>query len=242
MPDRLCIISDIHGNLEALRKVLELLKGFDSPIVCLGDIVGYGANPNECIRLIKDRQIKSVMGNHDAAAIGLMDLNWFNPTAKQAIKWTANKLTAESKSFLESQKKSIKIGGAFLVHGSPMNPITEYVNNISVANDCFEFIEEDITLVGHTHVPLSFAYNRDQIKVEHYIDGGKFTINGRCILNPGSVGQPRDGNKMASFAVIDFKVKEFTVYRTHYDVNLASRKILDSGLPEFLASRILNGI
>ena len=242
MPDRLCIISDIHGNLEALRKVLELLKGFDSPIVCLGDIVGYGANPNECIRLIKDRQIKSVMGNHDAAAIGLMDLNWFNPTAKQAIKWTANKLTAESKSFLESQKKSIKIGGAFLVHGSPMNPITEYVNNISVANDCFEFIEEDITLVGHTHVPLSFAYNRDHIKVEHYIDGGKFTINGRCILNPGSVGQPRDGNKMASFAVIDFKVKEFTVYRTHYDVNLASRKILDSGLPEFLASRILNGI
>ena len=242
MPDRLCIISDIHGNLEALRKVLELLKGFDSPIVCLGDIVGYGANPNECIRLIKDRQIKSVMGNHDAAAIGLMDLNWFNPTAKQAIKWTANKLAVESKSFLESQKKSIKIGGAFLVHGSPMNPITEYVNNISVANDCFEFIEEDITLVGHTHVPLSFAYNRDQIKVEHYIDGGKFTINGRCILNPGSVGQPRDGNKMASFAVIDFKVKEFTVYRTHYDVNLASRKILDSGLPEFLASRILNGI
>jgi len=242
MPDRLCVISDIHGNLEALEKVLGLLEDYNCPVICLGDIVGYGANPNECVSLIKDRQIKSVMGNHDAAAVGLIDLNWFNPIAKRAIKWTTNKLTTESKSFLKSQKKSIKIGEAFMVHGSPMDPITEYVSNIFVANNCFEFLEEDITLVGHTHVPLSFTYNRDQIKVEHYINGGKFTINGRCILNPGSVGQPRDGNQMASYAVLDFKNKEFFVYRTHYDINLASKKILDSGLPEFLASRIRIGI
>lgn len=242
MPNSLFVISDIHGNLEALEKVLELLDDFDGQIVCLGDIVGYGANPNECIELIMDHNIKSVMGNHDAAAIGKMDLNWFNSVAKKAVEWTQQELTDKSKRFLESQKTSIKIESAYIVHGSPMEPITEYVNNIYVANDCFEFIGEDIILVGHTHVPISFSCKLDHIKVEHFPSGGNFKINGRCILNPGSVGQPRDGNPKASYAVLDFSSDKFTVYRTDYNVYRASKKILDAGLPGFLASRISIGV
>ena len=230
MADRLCLISDIHGNLEALERVLDLLVEFDSPIVCLGDIVGYGANPNECIDLILEYKIKSVMGNHDAAALGKIDLNWFNPVAKKAILWTVDELTDKSRSFLEKQKTSIKVNRAYIVHGSPMDPISEYVNNIYVANDCFEFIEEDIILVGHTHIPSSFAFSRREIEVEQYVTGGKFKINGRCILNPGSVGQPRDGNPMTSYAILDFSSKEFTVYRKNYDYTKASKKILDEGL------------
>ncbi len=239
--DRICLVSDIHSNLEAFEKVLESVTKFDCPILCLGDIVGYGANPNECIELVKGHGIRSVLGNHDAAAIGEIDTAWFNDRARYSAEWTANQLTEESRLFLEGLKTEMRFGRALLVHGSPMDPISEYVSNTHIADEVFHFVGDDLIIVGHTHVPCSFADAPEEIIATDYVHGGTFKISSRCILNPGSVGQPRDANPMASYGVLDFSELEFSVFRTYYDVKKASRKILSAGLPESLASRLFEG-
>lgn len=220
---------------------MKSITKLDCPILCLGDIVGYGANPNECIKLVMEHGIRSVLGNHDAAAIGKIDMTWFNDRARYSAEWTANQLTEESRLFLGGLKTEMRFGRALLVHGSPMDPISEYVSNTYVADEVFHFVEDDLIIVGHTHVPLSFADSKEGIIARDYIHGGSLKIASRCILNPGSVGQPRDGNPMASYAILDLREMEFSVFRTYYDVKKASRKILSAGLPESLAERLFEG-
>ncbi|MDY6931769.1 MAG: metallophosphoesterase family protein [Halobacteriota archaeon] len=239
--DQVCLISDIHGNLEALEKVLESITKLNHPILCLGDIVGYGASPNECIELVREYEIRCVLGNHDAAAIGKIDTVWFNGRARLAAEWTARNLSEDGRTFLENLKTEMRFGRALLVHGSPMDPISEYVGNTYVADEVFHFVEDELIILGHTHVPLSFADTKDRIIARDYLHGGSLKIDSRCILNPGSVGQPRDGNPMASYAILDLSEMEFFVHRVYYDVKKAASKILSAGLPESLAERLFIG-
>ncbi|MDY6964494.1 MAG: metallophosphoesterase family protein [Halobacteriota archaeon] len=240
--DCIGLISDIHGNLEAFKKVLKEIEEHDCPIFCLGDVVGYGADPNEVIELVIEKNIRCIMGNHDAAAIGKMDTTWFNERARRAIEWTSNELTKKGRNFLESLKKEMRFGDAYMVHGSPMDPISEYVDNSFVAEESLNFVDDIIIIVGHTHVPCSFSERVGKIELERYLHGGTFTIDTRSVLNPGSVGQPRDGNPMASYAILEFSKREFTVFRTYYDIGKASEKILKAGIPKSLAERLFIGL
>lgn len=237
---RVAIISDIHSNLEALEAVLEKIKGVDE-IVCLGDIVGYGSDPNECIRLVKEHNMKCVMGNHDLATI-TGDVEWFNPHAARAILWTRRVISDENRKFLSTLGKKMKLDLGFqtlAVHGSPMDPIWEYVMDDHAARECFDAAGERLILLGHTHIACSFVLD-EMIAVNTYQHGGELKLDRRAILNPGAVGQPRDYNPQASFAILE--EDRITVHRIDYDVQKASQKILNAQLPSFLAQRLLVGI
>lgn len=234
------IISDIHSNLEALQTVLEKMPSVD-PIICAGDIVGYGANPNECVGLIKDRNIRCVLGNHDRAVL-TGDTSWFNPLAAKAVHWTRNALHSECREFLAGLPEKLSFDFDFpllVVHGSPMNPVEEYVLEERGARRCFEAAKQDLIIIGHTHVAQSFSLGKT-VETGYYKGGGVLNLGGRTIINAGSVGQPRDGNWMASYAVIEGRRAE--IFRVAYDVESASKKILGAGLPQFFADRLHAGI
>ncbi len=225
---KLAIISDIHSNLEALETVLkEIERQKVDKIYCCGDVVGYGANPNECLEILKQRSISSVMGNHDWAVIN-ENTNWFNVNAAQAIFWTIDNLKEDNLEFLQKfpEKSAMKVKDyrILMVHGSPRNPIWEYVYPPDVDDNFVKDLEFDIIIMGHTHIPF--------IK----------KIGKKLILNPGSVGQPRDSNPQASFAVVDIDKFSAKIVRMDYDIDKASQKIIKAGLPEFLALRLHSGI
>jgi len=237
------IISDIHSNLEALQTVLEKMSSVDS-IICAGDVVGYGANPNECVGLIKDRGIQCVLGNHDRAVL-TGDTSWFNPLAAKAVHWTRNALHNECREFLAGLPEKFTFDFDFpllVVHGSPMNPVEEYVLEERGARRCFEATKQEIIIIGHTHVAQSFSLVGVDpvVELRLYKNGGVLNLGGRTIINAGSVGQPRDGNWMASYAVIEGRRAE--IFRVAYDVESTSKKILGAGLPQFFADRLHAGI
>lgn len=233
---RIAIISDIHSNLEALTKAFEIIdtKNVDE-IVCLGDIVGYGANPNECVELIKKRVKYAVIGNHDyAVAVDPSELLYFSSHARESDLWTREVLTKENLDFLKSLPFTISFKDLLFVHSSPAQPREwEYIFTEAQARVQFSYFKEKICFIGHSHLPGIFpetgSYN------------GKLDRNTRYIINVGSIGQPRDGDWRLSFGIFDINTWTYEQIRSEYDVEKASTKIIQNGLPELLAKRILVG-
>lgn len=230
---RILLISDIHGNLTALEAVLKKAGEYDS-VWCLGDIVGYGPNPNECIQLIKEQPgLKCVLGNHDAAAIEIIGSEAFNPSARTSCHWTRKELTDESKEFLLSLPEKIKTKFGVLVHGSLNDHIVEYLLDTEKAKMNFGLFGGDLCLVGHTHLPMYFREHPDGLIEERFIreDSLKVHLEDRMICNPGSVGQPRDHNPRASFAVVNTDVMTITYQRVKYDVEKTKLRMAHHKLP-----------
>jgi predicted phosphodiesterase len=237
------IFSDIHSNLEALEAVIKAYQSESIDMyLCLGDIVGYGANPVECIQIIKDLTQIVVAGNHDWAAAGLFSLEYFNTWARQAIIWTKQSMDLASRDFLASLSLIYENQDFIIVHGSLNQPEEfNYLTNSSEASQTFALMAKPICFLGHTHSVETFIRDK-QGNVNYQIDV-RFKLNKghQYIVNVGSIGQPRDGNNKASFCIYDTEEKEVLIKRVSYDVKTAQRKILTNGLPQFLAARLSTG-
>ncbi len=241
---RYAILGDIHSNLEAFETVLRDADGkggFDS-IWCLGDVVGYGPDPNECIERLRQFEHVCVAGNHDWAAIGEMDTADFNPVAAQACQWTAQQLTAENIDYLQNLPLSICQKDFTLVHGSPREPIWEYLLSIEGAQDNFNHFETTYCLVGHSHVPLIFELVDSKVVYEMFPEGARLKLGERrMIINPGGVGQPRDGDPRASYALYDTEARTIYHHRVEYDIQATQKRMEEQGLPMPLIMRLSVG-
>jgi len=238
---RCAILADIHSNLAALTAVLKDIedKGGVDEVWCLGDIVGYGAEPRECIKLLREYNPVCVAGNHDLGAVGKLELSFFNPAAAEACSWTAEKLNPGDLRYLEDLPKTVKKGDFLLVHGSPSSPLLEYVVSNSIAERNFSFFDTRYCLVGHTHVPLAFKQEENKVSSISLSSGiGLVMGKQRMIINPGAVGQPRDGDPRASYAIYDSEGGIFRVYRIPYDIRAAQDKMMQAGLPISLVTRL----
>ncbi|MEJ2054076.1 MAG: metallophosphoesterase family protein [Calditrichaceae bacterium] len=234
----IAILSDIHSNLEALRAAFDYIGQNDiEKVYCLGDIVGYGPNPNECVELIRDRCEIILMGNHDYAAIGQANIEYFNEYAKMSTRWTIEQLNKENFEFLKGLPFSHQTDDMLLVHSSPSNPSHwYYVLSVQDARIEMQSFSEHICLIGHSHVPVVFSgqnFNRERTQ--------KLNPDRKYIINVGSVGQPRDGNPNPCFAVLDLEGNNLEYIRLEYDINTTHDKIVKAGLPLFLAERLLKG-
>lgn len=238
---RVAVIADIHSNLEALDAVLADLKDLKE-IWCLGDVVGYGPNPNECCEIIKNRAKYCVAGNHDWGVMGKTDLSWFNIFAVEAIKITQKILNEKSRIFLENLLEIKKLDEVILVHGSVKNPITEYIFETHQAEVSFANFSRRFCFVGHTHYPVVFIKENGVVEiVPHFQKKIKFKEDCRYIINPGSVGQPRDGDWRASFGIFDDQNLTFEWRRIEYPVKKTQEKMRKLGLPQFLIQRLVLG-
>ena len=249
---RCAIVSDIHGNLDALEAVLADAGEVDQ-FWCLGDLVGYGPQPNECIEALRSRAALCVAGNHDWAAIGKMDTAEFNPEASEAALWTGARLTDENRHFLATLPEQVVAGdsGEFtLVHGSPRDPIWEYLTHVSLARLNFDYFQTPYCLVGHTHVPLVFERPLSEGRGPNYrtivpeADQAMPLGPARLIVNPGSVGQPRDGNPQAAYMRYESDgagTATMTLRRIAYPVATVQQKMRDAGLPPRLITRLTYG-
>ncbi len=235
------VISDIHSNLTALEKVLSVAGKYDA-VWCLGDIVGYGPDPNECIAVVRDLpNLVCVRGNHDAATLGEVDQHTFNHEASIAISWTKRVLSAQSQSYLLQLPETEKMDTVTLVHGSPRNPVWDYVMDYMTALRMFQFFDTQICMLGHTHVPAFWVENESNSKKNLVLDFQKKPIQGRVIVNPGSVGQPRDHDPRASFALFDTEKLTWELRRVEYDIESVQQRIKKAGLPWRHAMRLQEG-
>jgi len=232
---RIAIISDIHSNLEALQKALELIeKKRVDQIVCLGDLVGYGANPNECIELTRKHTSHILLGNHDQAAFDLSQTEHFNRHARTAAYWTNQTLTEANLEFLKTLPLDYTIDDLTFIHASPKDPQEwNYIFSAFEARANFEFFQTKICFIGHTHIPGIFP---EDLKTQ------KIHKANRYIINVGSVGQPRDGNWRLSFGIFDTGTWTYELVRSEYDVQSAADKIIANDLPRFLADRLFAGV
>ncbi|HVF11881.1 MAG TPA: metallophosphoesterase family protein [Actinomycetota bacterium] len=236
-------ISDVHANLPALEAVLDDVDGQQlDALICLGDLVGYGASPNEVIDLVSDKADVSLAGNHDLAAVGSFDLSLFNLHARASAEWTSKELTSANVSLLSSLRSQREVFGLSVAHASIKDPVSEYVSNPQVAAENFAIADFDIAVVGHTHVPAVFALMGQFVTGERIPHGRTDLTGQRSIVNPGSVGQPRDGEPRASWATFDSSTSIFEVRRVEYDVRRAQEAIIRAGLPKFLATRLEEGM
>lgn len=238
---RILVFSDIHSNLTALETVLAAAGNVDG-YWCLGDIVGYGPDPNECIARVRELpDLVCVRGNHDAATLGEVDQQTFNHEAGLAITWTKRVLNAESQEFLLSLPERLVKDDVTIVHGSPRNPVWDYVMDYMTALRMFQFFETRICLVGHTHVPAIWKESENTHPKSPVMDFKKTSILTKTILNPGSVGQPRDHDNRASFAFFDPDQSTWELRRVAYDINSVQERIKKSGLPWRHALRLHEG-
>ena len=237
------IFSDVHSNLEALEAVIkEYKKEAIDTYLCLGDVVGYAANPNECVDKVKRLARVTVCGNHDWASVGLFSANYFNPVAGEAINWTKHYLNDEAWVFLESLKTVYEFDDLTLVHGTLDNPADfNYMVDCYDASETFELLNSNVCFVGHTHVAGVFI--QDQHKNIRYSNPSSLGLKdgNRCIVNVGSVGQPRDDNPAAAYCIYDTHKNEILIKRIGYDVGVTRNKIIDAGLPRFLGDRLIAG-
>jgi len=240
---RYLILSDIHANLAAFEAVLShaALDTIDR-VWCLGDVVGYGPCPNECIsRLQELPEHVCVAGNHDWAAISRIGIAEFNPSAQVACRWTGEELTEENMVYLASLPTRVVEGECTLVHGSPREPIWEYIIYPSTAQLNFQFFDTRLCFVGHTHAPAIFREETSSHKFEISIPvpGAPIPLDReRLIINPGSVGQPRDGDPRASYMIFDPEASSIEYQRVTYDVSSTQRLMTERGLPESLVNRL----
>jgi diadenosine tetraphosphatase ApaH/serine/threonine PP2A family protein phosphatase len=241
---RYAILADIHSNLAALQAVLDDIegKGGVDEMWCLGDIVGYGPEPGECIKLLRKYNPICVVGNHDLGAIGKLDLSYFNPAAAEACQWTAEKLNPVDARYLEDLPTTVQKDDFLLVHGSPAEPVLEYVMSTSIAEKNFSFFESHFCLVGHTHVPLAFKEEGGSCTPISLSPGIGLVLGvNRMIINPGGVGQPRDGDPRASYAIYESEGRMLRLYRVPYDIRATQDKMMQAGLPIQLVTRLEQG-
>jgi predicted phosphodiesterase len=244
---KVAVISDIHANLPALEAVLaEIDKDPPDEIWCLGDVVGYGAQPNECARITAERSDLCLAGNHDLAALGALDISSFSPAAAEAAVWTQGQLADESRAFLESLEPTGESRDVALYHASPRDPIWEYVLWPDQAGACIASQATRVAMIGHSHVALCFRADddgdADATQGAQATAGTTLDIaEGRWLLNPGSVGQPRDGDPRAAWLILDTDAWSATYARVEYPVEEAARGIIEAGLPEHLGRRLAVG-
>jgi predicted phosphodiesterase len=240
---KILILSDIHANITALNSVLEDASDFDETW-CLGDIVGYGPDPNECIERIQALpNLSCIIGNHDAAALGTISVESFNMEAKLSILWLKSQLTPSNRAFLGSLQTQKKINDVLLVHGSPRSPIWEYMLDRYIANENFDCFDLNLCFVGHTHMPAVFEKlnSNGNVSVNILKPDETFQITTKSILNPGSVGQPRDHDRRSSYVFFDTENNTWQLKRIEYDYQSVQKRIRNAGLPIHHALRLAYG-
>lgn len=241
----IALVSDIHANLVALEAVLEQLPVYDQ-LWCLGDTVGYGPQPNACLQYMQELATYTLTGNHDLGCLGKESLAEFNDIARIANEWTGQQLTTELRAFLDAcPAKLVAEPHATLAHASPRDPVWEYIESVDSARANLAYFESSICFVGHTHVPIRFAYEPDgTIEFSHMPRGETVLLRPgtRYIINPGSVGQPRDQNPQAAYALWDTEANTIRFERIGYDIRATQKQILQAGLPAELAERLALGM
>ena len=241
---RALIVADIHSNLEAFQSVIQDAEprgGFDQ-IWSLGDLVGYGPDPGACIDLMRQHDHRAVAGNHDLASIGKLSLEAFNPHAAEANRWTATQLTEEHSAYLAGLSLKLELEEFTVVHGSPRDPIWEYVVSVGAAVASFLHFDTYWCLVGHSHIPFICRPSEEgAVFLSLPLDTPLVLRSERLIINPGGVGQPRDGDPRASYVLYDSDPGTVMHHRVEYDIPTTQEKIRGHGLPEFLAERLAHG-
>lgn len=240
------VFSDIHGNLEAFLAVLVFFEQEKvSSFICCGDIVGYGPNPNECIEeLLALKHCIIVGGNHDKAVVGMKDTRWFNDFASRAITWTRRQLTSSYHGFLTRMPNTADHSKFFVAHGSPRDPLDEYLLSPTQFQDSLEYFQSPICFVGHTHVPSCFLCDRlSRIKIKSPIAQEEIKIepDSQMLYNPGAVGQPRDGDPRAACAIYDTDRKTVRLHHIEYDIAKTQGKMRRAQLPLYLIDRLAEG-
>jgi predicted phosphodiesterase len=239
---RVAVISDVHANYHALEAVLRDVDGDGVDAVwCLGDTVGYGPRPNECCDEVRSRSDHCLVGNHDLVALGELDLGDFNDEAAAAARWTAEVLVPEARDFLQHLEPSGHVQGVDLFHASARDPVWEYVLTEEAARATLELSTATIVLVGHSHVALAIAQESGEVVGGLAPGGTEVALEGRWLLNPGSVGQPRDGDPRAAWLLLDLGRRFAAFRRVAYSVEQTQSEMRDRGLPELLASRLARG-
>ena len=237
------LLSDIHANLTALEAVLADAGNVEA-VWCLGDLVGYGPDPNECVeRVAALPNLRCVMGNHDAAALRQIEVDAFNPEARAALLWTQQRLSATNLTFLESLPEMVEVDQITLVHGSPRQPVWEYLLDTRTATINFDYFETLYCFVGHTHLPVIYYLPDDQ-RMAHLIvpeNTTQVTLAPRAIINPGSVGQPRDRDPRAAYALLDMEDYTWEWHRVAYDIPSVQERMHQAKLPERHIVRLAAG-
>jgi diadenosine tetraphosphatase ApaH/serine/threonine PP2A family protein phosphatase len=243
---RYALIADIHANLTAFTAVLDDIehRGGVEEFWCLGDIVGYGPDPNQCIELLRKQKHICVVGNHDLAAIGKLSLADFNPDAASACRWTAQQLSPDDIEYLGGLPQVIERDDFTLVHGSPREPIWEYLVSAGSARESFAHFKTQFCLVGHSHFPLIFRQDEDGncSFIPWAATIGQVLGKSRMIINPGGIGQPRDSDPRASYAIYDSESKVVRLYRVPYDINATQVRMTRHNLPMRLVVRLEHGV
>lgn len=241
---RVAAISDIHANLPALESVLAAIDSVDvEEIWCLGDVVGYGAQPDACAELVRERCALCLVGNHDLAVLDTLDLTAFSEAAAAAVRWTRENVAASTLELLRGLAPVDSREGIALSHGSPRDPVWEYVLSSEQADACLDLQEERIGLIGHSHIALFFARpangRQDETRGAQAGDDTLLDLGGGdWLVNPGSVGQPRDGDPRAAWLELETAERTARFHRARYDVDRAAASIVAAGLPRRLADRL----
>ena len=242
---RYAVFSDVHANIEALEAVLAD-AGRRSPdaYLCLGDVVGYGPDPNACVDRVRRLGAAAIAGNHDRGAVGRLDHAAFSPLARAVIEWTAGELTEENRAFLAGLPDRFESPAFVAVHGSPREPVEEYILDLPTALAVFAETDFRVCLVGHTHLPGVFVRGKDgHIKAQDLRPDAVVRLSGgsRYIVNGGSVGQPRDGDPRAAYLIFDDEAPSVTLHRVAYPIAATQAKMAARGLPPLLSRRLAAG-
>jgi len=241
---RVLLISDIHANLTALEAVLNAAENYDS-VWFLGDLVGYGPDPNECVERIRALpDLVALKGNHDAATLNQLSTDAFNAEARYTVTWTQGNLSPENLAYLGELPAKVQVmDDVTLAHGSPRQPVWEYILNAQTATENFFFFETPGCFVGHTHLPSIFRLSDGRAQADLFvpIENSQFELSPRLILNPGSVGQPRDRDLRAAYAIFDLETKMTEFRRVAYDIPAVQKRMRKAGLPERHINRLESG-
>ncbi len=233
------VVSDIHSNLESLSAVFSMLSPEDG-LLCLGDIVGYGPNPNECVEMIRSRATSTVLGNHDVAVIDGFGIEYFNPAARKAMEWTQSVINEQNREWLNGLAYEVRVPDYLMVHGAPVNYF-EYILDKRGAARAFSSTDAPLILIGHTHLAEYYALDPSgKILHQHMQQGGELDLREgfRYLVNPGSTGQPRDLNPLAAFAFYDPDCKKITFKRYQYPIGDVQDKMRVAALPDALVGRL----
>jgi predicted phosphodiesterase len=240
---RILIISDIHANLSALEAVLEDAPQVDA-VWCLGDLVGYGPDPNECVKSVQQLpNLVCLLGNHDAAVTGVIEITSFNNEARLAVRWTQSVIASDNLDYLQALSPQTVVDSVSLAHGSPRQPMWEYLLDTRTAFENFEHFETPFCFVGHSHLPVVFQLENEHGATDLSIPAADSSLKmvPRAIYNPGSVGQPRDRDPRAAYAVFDSDRQTWTLRRVSYDIQSVQERMRSARLPERHIQRLIAG-
>ena len=242
---RIAIISDVHSNIEALSEVVKVIEELRADrVVCLGDVVGYGASPNECCGIVRDLAEVTLLGNHDAAVAGRMDYSFYYDAARQALDWSASVLDDENLTWLKSLPYTYRIGDVGFCHGSPVDPKAyEYIFALEQARELVPFVQElpEVTFIGHSHLCKAFAIGGNEV---NDVVAQKFGIRRgyKYIISVGSVGQPRDYDNRSCFVLYDTDARTVEYHRVEYDIEASAQRIFDADLAVNFGKRLFLGV